>query len=317
MIEIGKLALTLTRQVSTALLIMAAIAVNAHASTIVRVSTSLGDFSLELFDTVTPVTVQNFLTYVNSGAFNGSYFHRLEPGFVVQGGAYKFARGPVLIPTNPAIVNEFNVSNTRGTVAMAKFESDPNSATSQWFVNLADNSANLDTQNGGFTVFGRVLGDGMLVLDRINELTAYDLGATHRQVPLREFGASSSLTVRNFVVMNAEVVQRFSAALHVFEYQTGILQTTVDGGETLGTYSLNLSLQNDLPGIVFKLNTDSLVDLGIKPDARASFSSDDNRLRIPSVELNNNGSISVITNLVLVLIDADNWLFRLEFYDQQ
>ena len=318
MIGIGQLVLKFTRQIGAALLLMATIAVNAQANTIVRISTSLGDFSIELFDTVTPVTVQNFLNYVNSGAFNGSYFHRLEKDFVVQGGGYRFVpfEGAVVIPANPPIVNEFSVSNTRGTVAMAKLGGDPNSATSQWFVNLADNSENLDNQNGGFTVFGRVLGDGMLVLDRINELTAYNLGTTHTQVPLRDFGTSASLTEKNFVSMNAEVVQRYSSALSVFEYHSGILQTTVDGGETLGAYSLNLSLQNDLPGIVFKLNADSLVNLSIRPDDRATFSSDDNRLRIPYLELNNNGNVSVITNVVLLLTDAANWLFTLESYNQ-
>ncbi len=319
MIEIGRVAIRYTRHVCTALLLITAVTVNAHANTIVRISTSMGDFSLELFDTVTPVTVQNFVNYVNSGAFNGSYFHRLSKDFVVQGGGYKFIpyEGAVVIPTNDPIVNEFSISNTRGTVSMAKVGGDPDSATSQWFVNLADNSANLDAQNGGFTVFGQVLGDGMAVLDRINELSIYNLGTTHNEVPLREFGTSTSLTEANFVSMNAEVVQRYSSALSVFEYQSGILQTTVDGGETLGLYSLNLSLQNDLPGIVFKLNADSLVDLGITPDDRATFSSDDNRLRIPYLELNNNGSVSVITNVVLVLTDATNWLFTLESYDQQ
>jgi len=320
MIGIGKLVLKLSGQLSAALLLMAAVAVNAHANTIVRISTSMGDFSLELFDTATPVTVQNFLSYVNSGAFNGSYFHRLEKDFILQGGGFKWVEGVgggISIPTNAPIVNEFGVSNTRGTVAMAKVGGDPDSATSQWFVNFADNSANLDVQNEGFTVFGQVLGDGMLVLDRINEVPDYYLGTTHTDTPLRDFNTSPSLTVKNFITMNAEVVQRYSSALNVFEYKSGLLQATVDGGETLGTYSLNLSLQNDLPGIVFRLNGDSLVDLGIKPDDRATFSSDDNRLRIPSLELNNNGNVSVITNVVFVLTDAANWLFTLESYDQQ
>jgi peptidyl-prolyl cis-trans isomerase A (cyclophilin A) len=299
------------------LVLMLGMSAFAHGNTIVRVSTTFGDFSIELFDSIAPVTVQNFLNYVNRGAFNSTYFHRLDKGFVLQGGGYQFIpfEGPREVPADPPIVNEFNVSNTRGTLAMAKVGGDPDSATSQWFVNLADNSENLDNQNGGFTVFGRVLGDGMLVMDTINGLSVFNLGSLHPQVPLHNFAAFESLAVKNFVTMNAEVVQRYSSALSVFEYHSGLLMVPVDGGEALGAYSLNLSLHDDQSGIVFRLNPDSLVPLAIRPIGMATFSADDNKLRIPVLELNNNGSVEVISNVVLRLSDADNWLFILESYE--
>lgn len=317
MLGLNKAARALFCKTAQSLLLLLAISAGAQANTIVRISTTFGDFSIELFDTVTPVTVQNFLNYVNRGAYNGSYFHRLDKGFVLQGGGYRFVpfQGPVTIPTDPPIVNEFSESNVRGTVAMAKFSGNPDSATSQWFVNLTDNSANLDNQNGGFTVFGRVLGDGMLVLDTINELTVYNLGTQQNQLPLYNFQSSTSLTAANFVTMNAEVVQRYSSALNVFESNSGLLIATVDGGETLGTYSLNLSLIEDQPSIKFRLNGDSLVLLGNKPDDRSTFSSSDNKLRIPTLELNMNGNVSVIKNVVLGLSDASNWIFTLESYE--
>jgi len=298
--------------------LLLALSISAQANTIVRISTTFGDFSLELFDTVAPVTVQNFLNYVNRGDYNGSYFHRLDKGFVLQGGGYRFVpySGPVVIPADPPIVNEFSESNVRGTVAMAKFGADPDSATSQWFVNLTDNSENLNKQNGGFTVFGRVLGDGMLVLDTINELAVYNLGTQQNQLPLYNFESTSSLSPANFVTMNAEVMQSYSSNLHVFESASGLLLLTVDGGETLGTYSLNLSLIADQPSIKFRLNADSLVLLGNKPDERATFSDTDNKLRIPSIELNMNGNMSVISNVVFALSDASTWTFTLESYDQ-
>ena len=101
---------------------------------------------MELLDDIAPITVRNFLNYVNRNDYNGTYFHRVVDDFVVQGGAYRFQPfvGPIDVPTDPPIQNEFNVSNTRGTVAMAKIAGDPNSATNQWFVNLADN-LDLDT----------------------------------------------------------------------------------------------------------------------------------------------------------------------------
>src|SRR5205807_3241703 len=90
--------------------------------------------------------------------------HRLVSNFVLQGGGFTFNSAKTTldtIPTDPPVQNEpdiVNRSNTKGTLAMAKLGSDPNSATDQFFFNLADNSSNLDKQNGGFTVFGKLAG---------------------------------------------------------------------------------------------------------------------------------------------------------------
>ena len=123
----------------------------------VRLTTSLGDMVFELV-TDAPVTTANFLQYVEDGFYDGTIFHRVVPGFVVQGGGFL----PGMIAQSgvrPPIVNEFSPdrSNLSATVAMAKLGNDPDSATSEFFVNLGDNSGNLDNQNGGFTVFARVV----------------------------------------------------------------------------------------------------------------------------------------------------------------
>ncbi|MBI5764875.1 MAG: peptidylprolyl isomerase [Planctomycetes bacterium] len=130
----------------------------------VRIETRLGDVVIELVPDA-PVTTQNFLQYVTDRFYDGTIFHRVVPGFVVQGGGFL----PGLIeqtPERPPIVNEFspNRSNIRGTLAMAKVGGDPNSATSEFFFNLDDNSQNLDNQNGGFTVFANVV-EGLDVVD--------------------------------------------------------------------------------------------------------------------------------------------------------
>lgn len=91
------------------------------------------------------------------------------------------------IVISAAVENEFKVSNTRGTVAMAKLSGDPDSATSQWFINLADNSSNLDNQNGGFTVFAKVIGDGMAVADAIAQLQIVNAGSAFTDLPVIDF----------------------------------------------------------------------------------------------------------------------------------
>ena len=141
-------------------------------ATIVEFQTSQGSFQVNLFDQTTPKTVENFMKYVNADRYQDVIFHRLEPGFVLQGGGF-FYEGSIPLSAVESFGNVENdpvYSNVRGTIAMAKFDGDPDSATSQWFFNLKDNSANLDVQNGGFTVFGQVIGDGMDVVDKIAKL---------------------------------------------------------------------------------------------------------------------------------------------------
>jgi peptidyl-prolyl cis-trans isomerase A (cyclophilin A) len=112
---------------------------------------------MALFSNRTPITRQNFLKYVTDGDYVNSFIHRSVPGFVIQGGASKISNSSIIsVPTDSPIVNEFGVSNTLGTISMAKLGGNPNSATSQWFVSLGANTDILDPQNGGFTVFGRI-----------------------------------------------------------------------------------------------------------------------------------------------------------------
>jgi peptidyl-prolyl cis-trans isomerase A (cyclophilin A) len=160
------------------------------ANSVVRFSSNVGEIDIELFDTETPLTVANFLNYVESGRYDGSFIHRSAPGFVIQGGGFGL-NGTMVLPvtTSSAVQNEPGISNLRGTVAMAKLGNNPNSATSQWFINLEDNAENLDAQNGGFTVFGRVVGNGMAVADRIAAFSTYNataqLGGAFGNLPLQ------------------------------------------------------------------------------------------------------------------------------------
>ena len=169
---------------------------------IAQVKTSFGDFSIELFENITPGTVSNFLSYVNSGRYDGVLFHRSVNSFVLQGGGYIFNQSGYTLDsvrTDEPIQNEFNVSNTRGTISMAKLGGNPNSATSQWFINLADNSLNLDVQNGGFTVFGKVIGDGMDVVDKIAALQTYTVAGLSN-FPLNDYTGGAFIS-DNFIEM--------------------------------------------------------------------------------------------------------------------
>ena len=152
----------------------------------VLISTSLGDITVELYQDRAPVSVQNFLQYVNEGFFPGTIFHRVISGFMIQGGG--FTTDMVEKPTRPPIRNEATngLTNVRGTLAMARTEA-LRSATAQFFINVADNRAKLDhhgfsPEDFGYAVFGRVL-SGLEVCDRIAAVKTRANGP-HEDVPV-------------------------------------------------------------------------------------------------------------------------------------
>jgi peptidyl-prolyl cis-trans isomerase A (cyclophilin A) len=131
--------------------------------------TTLGNFKIEFFEKEAPISVANFKKYIEDGFFDGTIFHRIVPGFVIQGGG--FTEDMAQKKTAAAIKNEADngLKNSRGTLSMAR-TNDINSATSQFFVNLKDNDF-LDHSRGnfGYAVFARVI-EGMDVVDRIAEV---------------------------------------------------------------------------------------------------------------------------------------------------
>jgi peptidyl-prolyl cis-trans isomerase A (cyclophilin A) len=192
---------------------LAALLAPAANATIVRVQTSLGAFDVNLYDQTTPATVTNFLNYVNTGAYNNSVFHRMVSGFIAQTGGYTYQGTPSLgsVIQNAAVANDPKYSNVRGTIAMAKLSGNANSATNQWFINLGNNSANLDTQNGGFTVFGQVVGNGMTVVDAISALQTFNFGSPFDEIPLRNYTTQNmtngvTVTDQHLVIVSAITV---------------------------------------------------------------------------------------------------------------
>lgn len=188
-------------------------------NSIVRLLTTQGAIDIEIYDkggnagsSVPRVTAANFLNYVNSGRYDNTFFHRMIAGFVLQGGG--FNDDPTTTPqygtvtADAQIVNEFDShrSNLERTVAMAKLGDQPNSATNQWFFNLVDNAANLDTQNGGFTVFGRVLSGWNVVTSiaafQTRNLNTFLGGDAFGEVPLS--GPNNTDLIR---IIDAEVIK--------------------------------------------------------------------------------------------------------------
>jgi peptidyl-prolyl cis-trans isomerase A (cyclophilin A) len=148
----------------------------------VVMTTSKGDITLEMLPDQAPVTVENFLTYVDDGFFDGTVFHRVIPGFMIQGGG--FTQQMQRKATRPPISNEADngLKNERGTLSMAR-TSDVNSATSQFFINLVDNEI-LDhgVRDFGYAVFARVV-EGMEVIDEIAGVQTGQQGGM-RDVPV-------------------------------------------------------------------------------------------------------------------------------------
>lgn len=163
----------------------------------VVLKTTMGEITVELDKRSAPVTVDNFLKYVQAGHYDGTIFHRVIDNFMIQGGGYT----PELTGkgTRAAIMNEApnGLKNTRGTLAMAR-TADPHSATAQFFINVVDNPAldhiaTTDSRSWGYAVFGKVV-SGMDVVDAI------------KAVPTRQQGMMENLPVEPVVIEKAELV---------------------------------------------------------------------------------------------------------------
>lgn len=213
-----------------------------------RITTDLGAFDIALLDTLTPMTAENFLGYVERDDYVNSFIHRSVANFVIQGGGFAVGEGQIQrITTQDPVVNEPLISNVRRTVAMAKIGGDPDSATSQWFVSLNDNSENLDDQNGGFTVFATVLGNGMTVVDAIAALPRVDLnvspGLTLEDLPLDDnydpsqggVGGNNLVSVTSVEVVPSPAAVEVPSLLGLSESRA--LQDAVLAGLLLGDVS--------------------------------------------------------------------------------
>jgi len=179
-------------------------AAQAPGDLLARFRTAAGDIIVQLYEYEKPVTVGNFVRLVEADAYRNTFFHRCEPDFIVQGGGF-ITQNPAstnlfelygFVPHFGPITNEYAVgrqySNVYGTIAMAKLDGNPDSATSQWFFNLGDNSSGLNSSNnGGYTVFGRVV-SGFQALDFFKLLSMsngiVNIGGYFQNLPVKYLG---------------------------------------------------------------------------------------------------------------------------------
>ena len=172
-----------TRLLGISLFFSLLLSVQAQDPTI-RLKTTLGDIDVTLLQSVAPNTVNNFLKYMNRGAFNNTMFHRSVRGFIIQTGGWTYNSQFIKIPADAPVRNEYQISNTRGTLAMAR-TSDPHSASAQFFINTSDNdflNHSAPTQQGwGYCVFGKVTA-GTEVVDKIGKVRTGSSGF-HQDVP--------------------------------------------------------------------------------------------------------------------------------------
>jgi len=163
---------------------------------VVELNTSMGAIVIELNEEKAPKTVENFLNYVKSGQYDGTIFHRIIDGFMIQGGGMDAEMNEK--PTNAPIENEADngLKNDKGTIAMARTQ-DPHSATSQFFINVKDNDflnhSGKNMQGWGYTVFGKVT-SGMDVIEKM------------RSVPTGRFGMHADVPKEPVVINSATIV---------------------------------------------------------------------------------------------------------------
>ncbi len=221
---------------------------------IARFVTSSGTINVELFQEDTPITVANFLRYANEGIWDGTFFHRSADSggvpFIVQGGGFSSTTLDAL-ENFGGILNEFGISNTRGTIAMAKLGGDPDSGSNQWFFNNGDNSANLDNQNGGFTVFGTIVGtSGLDVMDAIaalDKVNAAGQGGAFNEVPVLDeqtvIDNGGTVTAGDLVVVSRlSILVDLSGEAFGQLDDTGAVVITNNSGEvTITIYDLTQS----------------------------------------------------------------------------
>ena len=199
--------------------------------------------SENIYNNSTPITANNFIQYVNDSSYDNTLIHRLSSNFVIQSGGYKWPSepsnqeggSPIRVSSKGAITNEPGNSNNLGTIAMAKVADNPDSASSEWFINLTDNK-NLDSQNGGFSVFGHILGDGIYNPLLLNNQTIYnvnyaDVDLNLSQLPLLNLQGNIIYDTNYFAIHSIATIDERPSQI-ANNYNVIVTATDLDGNQS-------------------------------------------------------------------------------------
>ena len=287
----------------------------ANAGSLVFVRTSLGDFYLELNDEAAPNTVANFLNYVRDERFDKTYIHAAVGGTFIRGGSFTFDdcnQGPQAIPTDaPIAFEETGLSNLSGTIAMRHDGEDVNSATSEWYINIG-NDLELDTENGGYVVFGRVIGDGLETITTISNAPGVRLSSIHT-VPTSNYFGDEQIDCRNFSgdnlvkVLMDELDAPTDTPTGDFNSINGTLNVNLDlVGD--GYRNLNFTVDENANPVTIQAQLDSVVNLQSPVANMARYNSANGELIFPSAAID---GIVQFRNLIFTLTDSETAQFTL------
>ncbi len=248
---------------------------------VVQLRTSSGIINIEMLPATAPASVANFLVYVNGGRYANTFIHRSDVGLgVIQGGGYSLSNF-AHIATDPPVVLEYNLPNTRGTISMARTAT-LNSGTSEWFINMDDNTTDLGQSNGGgYAVFGRVTGTGMTVADAIHALPTYAFNSPFGQLPLSGYSGTGNPPVSTFIAMTA------AEAVPIFPATAG--QNSVVGFSVTGNTNPSLvtaTISGSALNLVLAANQSGFADLTVTAtDSNGNPVQNSFRLTVPPPEV--------------------------------
>lgn len=216
---------------------------------LVRFDTTFGEFDVELLEEAAPNHVANFLGYTDRQDFDNTIIHRLASFTstaisIVQGGGYKVEETLTSVTKQGPVALEYELPNARGTLAAAR-TADVDSATSEWYFNTEDNSTTLGPDNGGgYTTYGRVLGDGMDVVDLISSINTFNIGSAFGSIPLRFYNGGTP-TEENFVMVNT--VRRIDLYPTSVDTASALTFTVSSSDTSVATASINGSILSIVP----------------------------------------------------------------------